>query len=172
MRISSRKVIYASTLLCLLAATAGVLAYTTTSGRPQEPHKVHLPKRFLSEVKKLKVESHWIENEGTPDANLVVVIRNKSALAVTHVSVTIADLTVSRDGGAESDEPQTVIEPYATAQFSIPVTNFIDNSPFVISAAIYADGTDEGREQQLRWAHKDREAGRAKRAAKKGGPER
>ena len=131
-----------------------------------------MPKRFLSEVKNLKVESHWMENEGTPDATLVVVIRNKSSLAVTQVSVTVADLTVSRDGGLDVDEPLTVIEPYGTKEFMIPLTNFTDESPFVISAAIYADGTDEGRAQQLRWAHKDREAGRAKRAAEKGGPER
>jgi hypothetical protein len=175
MRIPLKKVSYASVLLSLLAA-AGVTAFTTPrrqqEPRQQEPGKVYVPKRFLSEVKNLKVERHWIENDGTPDAALVVIIRNKSFLVVTQVSVTIADLTVSRDGGAESDEPQTVIEPYATAQFSIPINNFIDNSPFVISAAIYADGTDEGREQQLRWAHKDRAEARAKRAAKKGGPER
>ena len=171
MRISLKKVIYASILLCLLAATAGVLAYTTPR-RPQEPRKVHLPKRFLSEVKNLKVESHWIEDEGTPGASLVVVVRNKSDLAVTMVSVTIADLTITRDGGLDRDEPKAVIEPYATAKFSIAVTNFIDDTPFFISAAFYADGTEEGREQQLRWAHKDREEERAKRAAKKGGPER
>ena len=39
------------------------------------------------------------------------------------------------------------------------------------SRKIYADGTEEGREQVLRWAHQDREERRAKRAAKKGGPE-
>ena len=170
MRIPVKKVSYASALLCLLAAAAGVTAYTA-GRRRQEPPKVFVPKRFISEVKKLKVESHWVENEGTPGAHLVVVIRNKSDLAVKRVSVTIADLTVSRDGGLGTDAPETVIEPYATAEFSIPVTNFIDNSPFVISAAIYADGTEEGREQQLRWAHDIREERRAKRAAKKGGPE-
>lgn len=175
MRITPRKAIYASMLLLFLVA-AGAGAYRTP-GRSQEPResqespRIYLPKRFLSDVKKLKVESHWLENEGTSDANLVVIIRNKSHLAVTHVSVTISDLTVSRDGTAESDEPQTVIEPYATAKFSIPINNFIDHAPFVISAAIYADGTDEGRDEQLGWARKDREVARTKRAAKKGGPE-
>jgi hypothetical protein len=170
MSISPRKVIYASILLCLLAATAGVLAYTT-SRWPQEPRKIHVPKRFLSEVKKLKVESHWLENEGTPEATLVVVIRNKSALAVTRLSVTIADLTISRDGEVGSDEPNAVIGPYATAQFSIPVSNFIDDTPFFITAAIYADGTEEGREEHLKWAHEDRKERRAQRAKQKGGPE-
>jgi hypothetical protein len=171
MSISPRKVIYASILLCLLAATAGVLAYTTPR-RSQEPSKIYLPKRFLSDVKKLKVESHWIENDGTPDANLVVIIRNKSDLAVTKVSVTIADLTISRDGGYEVDEPLTIIEPHGTNKFSIPLTNFIDDSPLVISAAIYADGTEEGREELLKEARETREERRAKRASKKGGPER
>jgi hypothetical protein len=171
MKISPRKVIYASILLCLLAATAGVLAYTTSRPR-QGPRKIHVPKRFLSEVKKLKVESHWIENEGTPQAQLVVVIRNKSDLGVTSVDVSIADLTVGRDGGYNHDEPVNIIEPYGTVEFSIPLTNFIDNSPLVISSAIYADGTEEGRAELLREAHETREERRAKRAAKKGGPER
>jgi hypothetical protein len=172
MKIPVKKVSYASALLCLLlAVAAGVTAFTAPR-RPQEPRKVFVPKRFLSEVKSLKVERHWIENAGTPDAHLVVVIRNTSDLAVTRVSVTIADLTVGRDGGLNSDQPAHVIEPHGTAEFSIPLTNFIDASPFVISAAIYADGTEEGLEQQLRWAHDIREERRAKRAAKKGGPER
>ena len=170
MRIPCKKVSYASVLLCLLAAAAGVTALTAARRR-QEPPKVFVPKRFVSEVKKLKVESHWVEDEGTPRAGLRVVIRNKSELAVKMVSVTIADLTVSRDGGLGLDEPRTVIEPYATAEFMIPLTNFIDDSPFVISAAIYADGTEEGRGQVLKWAREDREERKARRAAKKGGPE-
>jgi hypothetical protein len=170
MSISFKKVGYAAILLSLLAA-AGATALTAVR-RPQGPRKVHLPKRFLSEVKNLKVESHWIENEGTPESSLVVVVRNKSALVVTRVSVTIADLTISRDGGLGLDETNAVIEPYATAQFSIPVTNFIDDTPFFISAAVYADGTEEGREQMLKWARKDREERRAQREAQKGGPER
>lgn len=170
MRITLKKVIYASILLCLLAA-AGVMAFTAAR-RQQEPQKVFVPKRFISEVKNLKVESHRIENEGTPRAALRVVLRNKSDLAVTMVSVTIADLTISRDGGVEVDEPLAVIEPYGTKEFMIPLTNFIDDSPFVISSAIYADASEEGRKELLREAHEDREEGRTKRAAKKGGPER
>lgn len=170
MRVSSSKVVYASALLSLLAAAAAVAL--TTPPRPQGPRRVHIPKRFLSEVKGLGVESHRVENEGTPEARLVVLIRNKSDRAVTSVSVTVADLTVSRDGGLSSDEPAVVIEPRGTNQFSIPLTNFTDDSPLVISAAVYADGTGEGREQVLRWTHEDRQAGREKRAAEKGGPVR
>jgi hypothetical protein len=177
MRVPLKKVSYASILLSLLAA-AGVTALTTPR-RPQEqeprqsqePRKVFMPKRFLSEVKNLKVERHWIEDAGTDEAHLVVVIRNKSYLAATHVSVTFGEITVSRDGGIDFEEPRAVIEPYGTVEFSIPVTNFNNESPFVISAALYTDGTEDGREQQVRWAHKDREEGRAKHAAKKGGPE-
>jgi hypothetical protein len=171
MRIPFKKVSYASLLLCLLVAAAGVTALTAARRR-QEPPKVFVPKRFISEVKKLKVESHWVENEGTPEAHLVVVIRNKSDLAVTKVSVTVADLTVSRDGGYEHDEPAAIIEPHGTEEFSIPVINFIDDSPLVVSAAIYADGTEEGREELLKEAHKTRRERKAERAAKKGGPER
>ena len=171
MRIPVKKVTYASVLLCLLAAAAGVTAYTAARRR-QEPRKVFVPKRFISEVKKLKVESHWVENEGRPDARLFVVIRNKSDLAVTRVSVTVADLTVSSDGGYDHDEPVAVVEPHGTEEFSIPLTNFVDDSPLVISAAIYADGTEEGRAVLLREARQTREERRAERAAKKGGPER
>lgn len=170
MKVSYRKIVYASLLLSLLAA-AGATALTAAR-RPQPPQRIHAPKRFLSEVKNLKVESHRIENEGTPEARLVVVVRNKSDLAVTRVSVTVADLTVSSDGGYDHDEPLAVVEPRGTEEFSIPLTNFIDDSPLVISAAIYGDGTEEGREVLLKEAHETRKERRAQRAAKKGGPER
>jgi hypothetical protein len=170
MRISFNKVSYASILLCLLAAAA--VTALTVARQQQAPRKVHVPERFLSEVKNLTVESHRIEKGGTPQAHLVVVIRNKSDLAVTSVDVTIADLTVGSDGGYDHDEPVTIIEPYGTKEFSIPLTNFIDDSPLVVSSAIYADGTEEGREVLLKEAHETREEMRAKRAAKKGGPER
>jgi hypothetical protein len=172
MRIPFKKISYASVVVCLLVAAAGVTALTAARRRPQEPPKAFVPKRFVSEVKKLKVESHWVEKEGTPQAALRVVIRNKSDLAVTRVSVTVADLTVSRDGGYDVDEPLTIIGPYVTEEFRIPLTNFIDDSPFVISAAIYADGTEEGRRELLKEANETREERRAQRAAKKGGPER
>ena len=172
MRITLRKVSYASVLLLLLLAAAGATAFTAARRQQQqEPRKVYVPKKFLSEVKHLKVESHWIEKEGTPEASLHVVIRNKSALAVTRVSVTISDLTISHNGGFYDEEAEPVIEPYGMEEFSIGLTNFIDDSPFVISAAIYADGTEEGREELLREAHEEREKEKAKRAAKKGGPE-
>jgi len=174
MRITHRKVGYASVLLLSLLAAAGTLAFTPARRQqPQEPRKVYVPKKFLSEVKHLKVESHWIEKEGTPEASLHVVIRNKSALAVTRVSVTISDLTISRSSGVFYDaESEPVIEPYGMEEFSISLTNFIDGAPFVISAAFYADSTEEGREELLREAHEDREKEKAKRAEKKGGPER
>lgn len=175
MRIPLRKVSLASLLLLSLLAVAGAAALTAARRRqpPQEPPQVHVPKKFRSEVKRLKVESHWIEKEGTPGASLHVVIRNKSALAVTRVSVTISDLTVSRSSGVFYDvEAEPVIEPYGTEEFEIGLTNFIDDAPFVISAAFYADGTEEGREELLKEAHQSREEEKAKRAEKKGGPER
>ena len=174
MRIPLRKVSLASLLLLLLLAAAGTAALTAARRQPpQEPPKVHVPKKFLSEVKRLKVESHWIEKEGTPEASLHVVVRNKSALAVTRVSVTISDLTIGRGRLRDPDEPvsEPVIEPYGTTEFNIGLTNFIDDAPFVITAAFYADGTEEGREQILKWAHEDDKEEKAKRAAKKGGPE-
>jgi hypothetical protein len=171
MRITLRKVSYAWVFLLSLLAAAGTLAFTTARRQRQEPPKVYVPKKFLSEVKHLKVESHRVEKEGTPEASLHVVIRNKSALAVTKVSVTIGDLSVGYDGGASVDEPETVIEPLGTEEITIPLTNFIDDSPLVISEAIYADGTEEGREQLLRWTREAWRRARAKRAEKKGGPE-
>jgi hypothetical protein len=173
MKIPLRKVSLASLLLLSLLAAAGAASFTTARHQQKQepPRKVYVPKKFLSEVKNLKVESHWVEKEGTPEASLHVVIRNKSALAVTKVSVTIGDLSVGRDGGVSVDEPETVIEPHSTEEITIRLTNFIDDSPLVISEAIYADGTEEGREQLLRWTREAWRRAKAKRAEKKGGPE-
>lgn len=135
------------------------------------PQKMHLPKEYRSEVKDLEVAGATLEGEGTDDPVLVVVLRNKSALAVTSYQVTIGDIHIGQDGGLMVDDPLTVIEPYGTTKVYIPVGNFTDDRPLVITEAFYADGTEDGREELRRWTRQDRARGKAERAARKGEPE-
>lgn len=159
----------------LAAAGALLLAALCVSGiavaRRQPQEKMHLPKEYRSEVKDLEVESARIRGEGTDDAVLVVVLRNKSALAVTSYTVSIGNIYVGQDGGLSVDDPLTVIEPHGTTEVYIPVGNFTSDEPLVVTAAFYADGTEDGREQVRRWTREDRASRKAERAAKKGEPE-
>lgn len=156
----------------LAAAGALLLAALCVSGiavaRRLPQKKMHLPKEYRSEVKDLEVESAKVEGEGTADPVLVVVLRNKSALAVTSFTVSIGDLHIGKDGGLTVDEPLAVIAPQGTATVKIFLSNFINDEPLVISEAFYADGTEDGREEIRRWTREDRARRKAERAAKKG----
>ncbi|HEV3470088.1 MAG TPA: hypothetical protein VG148_12260 [Pyrinomonadaceae bacterium] len=161
----------------LLAATGALLLVALcVSGiavaRRLPQKKMHLPKEYRSEVKDLEVEGAKVRGEGTDDPVLVVVLRNKSALAVTSYTVTVGNIHVGQDGGLSvSDDPLTVIEPYGTTEVYIPVSNFTNDEPLVVTAVFYADGTEDGREQVRRWTRDDRAQRKAERAARKGEPE-
>jgi len=154
-----------------VACGALLLAAVCVSGivvARRAPQGMHLPKEYRSEVKHLEVKSATVERHGGAEAALVVVIRNKSDLAVTAFTVTVGDIHVGRDGGLTVDDPLTVIEPHGTATLDIPVANFIDDQPLVITEAFYADGTEDGREEIRGWTRKDRAREKARRAARKG----
>lgn len=162
-RIGTR--LFAAAAAPLLAA-ACLSAFAFARRAPQQPK---LPKKYLSEVKQLQIESATVEGEGA-QASLVVVVRNKSDRAVTAFTLTVGDLHVGQDGGLDADEPLPVIAPRGTAKLSIGVSNFVDDAPLVISEAFYDDGTEEGRKEIRRWTREDRARAKAARDAAKGGP--
>jgi hypothetical protein len=152
------------TVCAVLLAAAGVTGLALARrGQRQE----HLPKEYRSEVKGLAIESVRVESER---AMLLVVLRNKTGRGVTAYRVTVGDFHVGRDGGLLVDEPRVVIEPHGTEEVGIPLGNFIDDEPLVITEAFYDDGTEEGREELRGWTRGDRARAKAERAAKKGEP--
>jgi hypothetical protein len=155
---------YLLTACAILLAAAGVSTFSLAR-RAQQPER--LPKEYRSEVKGLAVESVRVDREREM---LFVVLRNKTARGVTSYRVTIGDLHVGTDGGLVTDEPPVVIKPHGEEEVGIPLGNFINDEPLVITEAFYDDGSEEGREEVRRWTREDRARAKAERAARKGAP--
>lgn len=150
-----------------LAAAAALTAFAL-SGRAPQGRGTKLPRGYLSEVKRLTIESARVEGAGA-DATLVVSVRNNSGVAVKSFTLSVGDLHVGQDGELAAEGPAAVIEPHGTTTLAIRVSNFVDDQPLVISEASYADGTEEGREEIRRWTREDRARAGAERDAEKGG---
>ncbi len=150
-RIVSRKMI----LVCagLLIATSVISAgvFSALRQRPnQKPQKqvLELPP-VVSHVPKLKIANVSVKNAGTPDAIAVIEILNTSPLDV--MSVEISTKNKDGDSGAVGDEglldpdkPRVVIPPYGTTKLEMSFSEMVPDAPLVISAAVFADGTEEG----------------------------
>lgn len=164
MNTHTRKRLMLAAGVALLAA-AGVTGLTLARRGQQQQH---LPKEYRSEVKGLAVESVRVDRDGSM---LWVVLRNKTDRGVTAYTVTVGDLHVGKDGGLMVDEPRAVIKPHGTEDVGIPLGNFINDEPLVITGAFYDDGAEEGREEIRGWTRNDRAREKRKRAAERGEPQ-
>jgi hypothetical protein len=155
-RTSKRKwiVLSAATLITASVVTAGVFSARRQRPNEQKPakHVVELPP-VISHVPKLVIVSISVKNPGTPDAIAVVEIRNTSDLAVMTVEISTKnggdDSAVNKDGLDDPDNPHVVIPPKGTTTLEMPFTNMIPDAPLVVSAALFADGTEDGDKWSL-----------------------
>jgi len=149
--ISKRKWIFLSavTLIAASLITAGV--FSARRQRPnQKPQKqVLVLPPVVSHVGKLKIANVSVYNAGTPDASAVIEILNTSHLAV--MSVEISTKNEAGDSGAVGDEglldpdnSRVVIPPYGTTKLEMSFSEMVPDAPLVVSAAVFADGSEEG----------------------------
>jgi hypothetical protein len=120
----------------------------------------------ISHVPKLEIVSATVRDPGTPAATALVEIRNNSDLAVMTVEISTKS---PKDGGDRSafyidglEDPENVgviIPPKGTKTLEMALTNMIPDAPLVVSAAFFADGTEEGD----KWSLDDIRATRAHR---------
>lgn len=128
---------------------------------------------IISKVKRLEVVDATVLNEGQDGASVAIKIKNKSDLPVYFVALTNgvikeSEYGISRDGLDVDGEPQVVIEPRGTITMNMPLANLDGRFPIILSAAGFADMTEEGEESVLEYMRDVRVRGKAERAAKKG----
>jgi hypothetical protein len=156
---------------------ASVVRVTAIKRRAEQQHQQiqqvtdTLP-RIVHKVRNLKIVKATLENPGTPDAMVVLRIRNNSDLAVTAFTITNGDFSVGLDGGMSVDEPVIAIEPHKTITFSIPASNLEKDVPVILAGVLYADGTEEGQDIVLEMMRDMRAREKAERDKKKGGSRR
>ena len=177
--ISKRKWIYLSaiTLIAASVITAGV--FSARRQRPnQKPQKqvLALPP-VTSNVPKLRIANISVKNPGTADAVAVIEILNTSHLAVMSVEISTKNKAgdsgaVNEDGLADPDKPTVVIPPFGTKVLEMAFSEMVADAPLVVSAAVFADGSEEGdtwsrdamravrkRHQELRRAEEKKQKG-------------
>jgi hypothetical protein len=149
--ISKRKWIYLSaiTLIAASVITAGV--FSARRQRPnQKPQKqvLALPP-VISNVPKLRIANINVKNLGTPDAVAVIEILNTSHLPVMAVEISTKNQAgdsggVNEDGLLDPEKPYVVIPPYGTKTLEISFSEMVPDAPLVLSAAVFAYGSEEG----------------------------
>ena len=168
-RFFPRKWIFLS-VIALLAAS--VISVGVFSARRQQPNQEKVQKRVLqipqviSHVPKLHIVSVNVKNPGTPEAVAVVEILNTSHLPVMTFEISTKNEAgdsgaVNEDGLADPDKPYVAIPPYGTKTIEMSFSEMVPDAPLVLSAAVFADGTEEGDQ----WSRDSIRAVRAHRQA-------
>jgi len=149
--ISKRKWIFLSviTLIATSVITTGV--FSARKQRPnQKPQKqvLALPE-VVSHVPKLRIANISVKNPGTADAVAGIEILNTSHLAVMTVEISTKNQAgdsgaVNDDGLDDPDKPRVVIPPYGTKTLEISFSEMVPDAPLVLSAEVFADGTEDG----------------------------
>lgn len=141
---------------------------------PPQKKKAHIIPPIYSAVKTLEIVSTEILDENTPFARVSVEIRNNSNKAVMAVDLVSGDAAVTKNGLTNEEKPIVVIEPYGTTTIEMGFGEMTPSAALVVSAAKYADGSEEGEQVSLEAmragrAH-DKERLKAEREKAKGEP--
>jgi hypothetical protein len=151
-RFLARKWIF---LFVVTLLAASVISVGVFSARRRQPNQEKVQKRVLqlpqviSHVPKLRIGNVNVKNSGTLDAIAVVEILNTSDLAVMTVEMSTKNQAgdsgaVNEDGLSDPDKPYVVIPPHGTKTIEMSFSEMVPDAPLVLSAAVFADGTEEG----------------------------
>jgi hypothetical protein len=170
-RIASRKWFFllAAILVAASVISAGVFSAKNQEPKkqwPKEPRVTSMPVVF-SKVKNLEVINAWIEDPGTPAVSAAVEIRNNSDKAVMAVDLVCGEGGITKNGLTDEEHPVVVIKPHDTTTVKMTFGAMTFGAPLVVSAATYADGTEEGDEASLKSMHRVRAHDRAELKAEK-----
>jgi hypothetical protein len=150
-------------LIAAVVALVSLLGAGVLSQRSPSQRKIPttIPPVY-SKVRTLEVVSTKIINEDTPAAGVSVEIRNNSYKTVMAVDLVCGEGAITKNGLTDEENPIVVIEPYGTTTIEMGFAAMSPDSPLVVSAVTYDDGTEEGDEESLRIMHKIREHDRLK----------
>lgn len=128
---------------------------------------------IISKVKKLEVLEATLKQEGGQNRAVTIEVKNNSDIAVTYFALTngtikTSEYGVARNGLDDPDNPQAVIEPQGTATIDMLLSNLDGRYPIILSAAVFADGAEEGDESVLEHMRTVRARDKAKRDREKG----
>jgi hypothetical protein len=168
-------------LLCALVFMSGLtvsykaaLRVAGVSWQERKPvtSKETLPK-LVSKVKKLEMAGATIKGEGGPSPTVTIEVKNNSDLAVTYFALTNGSLAadeygVASNGLNDPDNPRVVIEPHGTSTIDMLLSNLDGRYPIILSAAVFADNSEDGDESVLKQMRAVRARDKARRDQERG----
>jgi len=166
-----KSVLAVGVIIVVSLTVLGIVSGTRSPKKGQANEKQVTDKLppVISKVKGLKVIDAGIKNQGQPDAECYLVVRNKTNVGVTAFTVSNGDLSIGKDGGLLTDNPMVIIEPHGEMTVSFPLSNLEKDVPVVITGVFYKDSSEEGVPDVIKMMHEYRAKEKEKRDAKKGG---
>jgi hypothetical protein len=162
------------TVALVSASVLGIVIGTqnTKRGRAKrEPVTDTLPPLY-SDVKDLEMVRAGIRNQGKPDAEVFMVIKNNADAGVTSYTVSFGEVSIGKDGGLLKDDPEVIIEPHGETTFTFALSDLEKDVPIEITGVTFADGREDGLPVVLKRTHDYRAEQKAERDAKQGGSNR
>lgn len=155
---SGRRIILLLTAVVSVGSliASGVLSQKRV-GKDSRPKAVTAIPPTYSKVKTLEILSTKLVREDTEFPAVVVEIRNNSEKSVMAVDLVCGEGAITKNGLTDEENPIVVIKPYGTTTIEMTFSEMSPDSPLVVSAATYSDGTEEGDELSLRLMHKLRD---------------
>ena len=149
-------------LISLLAAVvySGPVGKMTRNSSPQKKGKVYDPATVTeaplvrSRVKDLVITEVRLEDQGTPQASILIDVtnnRDSAVMSIDFISGSPSDSTgLGVDGLLLEEEVQVVLPPHSLKTFRWNLGSIRVGEPLFLSAAIFADGKEEGDKITLR----------------------
>jgi hypothetical protein len=145
-------------LFALILLVAGLAASGILTVAKKQSNK---KPQISSKVPNLEILDSRIIDPDTVGAALAVEVRNNSALAIMAIDLVCGEGAVTKNGLTDEENPIVVIPPNGTANLQIGFGEMTPDSPCIVSAVTYADGSEEGDAESLKVMHKVRERDRA-----------
>jgi hypothetical protein len=168
-RKGQRRLLFLAVLVLVAASVIGTGVIRRERKPQQQIEPVSTLPAIFSKVKKLEIVSARIVRPNTDAASVEVEIRNNSDRAVMAVDVVCGQAGVTKNGLTDEARPIVVIEPGGTTVVEMGFREMTPGAPLVVSAAIYADGKEEGEAASLESMHRVRDHDKAQRQAERKG---
>ncbi|MCU1267645.1 MAG: hypothetical protein JWM21_3963 [Acidobacteria bacterium] len=152
-------------LIILCGVVVGVVVFAITSiARRRSEQNTPAQKRetvtsvpqIVTCVKRLTIVKAELLQSGTPDAALVVELKNEAEVGITAIVLSTTrdreTYEITRSASfSEDGNPKTVIEPHSSGKMTMALP--FPQASIQIGGVLYSDGTEEGCKSSLKTLH-------------------
>ena len=142
------------------SATVARESKETTQQKKKQKTKTYIPETVTeaplvkSKVKDLEIVEVTLQNQGTPNASILISFVNNSDSAVMSFDFVSGNENESIGKGVdallfEDSSGFVAVPPHALTTFSLSLSNIMQAETVFLAAAIFADGREEGDKRRV-----------------------